>query len=79
VFVAVLPSRPLAVSRRGSAALSNLRINQKRRVYGPNLMRRCLAAAERTDRHFLLGGTAEERQKLEELFRLLYPAVQIVD
>jgi N-acetylglucosaminyldiphosphoundecaprenol N-acetyl-beta-D-mannosaminyltransferase len=48
------------------------------RVYGPNLMRRCLVAAERTDRHFLLGGTAEEREKLEEMCRRQYPAVQIV-
>jgi N-acetylglucosaminyldiphosphoundecaprenol N-acetyl-beta-D-mannosaminyltransferase len=47
------------------------------RVYGPNLMRRCLAASEQSDRHFLLGGTAEERRRLEEMCRHQYPAVQI--
>jgi N-acetylglucosaminyldiphosphoundecaprenol N-acetyl-beta-D-mannosaminyltransferase len=48
------------------------------RVYGPDLMRRCLAASEESDRHFLLGGTAEERQRLEEMCRHQYPAVRIV-
>jgi N-acetylglucosaminyldiphosphoundecaprenol N-acetyl-beta-D-mannosaminyltransferase len=48
------------------------------RVYGPDLMRRCLAGSEQSDRHFFLGGTGKERQRLEEMCRHKYPAVRIV-
>jgi N-acetylglucosaminyldiphosphoundecaprenol N-acetyl-beta-D-mannosaminyltransferase len=50
----------------------------KDRVYGPDLMRHCLSATEPTDRHFLLGGTNEEREKLEGVLRDQYPAAQVV-
>jgi UDP-N-acetyl-D-mannosaminuronic acid transferase (WecB/TagA/CpsF family) len=41
----------------------------KDRVYGPDLMRHSLAATDPTDRHFLLGGTEAERQRLEQVLR----------
>jgi N-acetylglucosaminyldiphosphoundecaprenol N-acetyl-beta-D-mannosaminyltransferase len=47
------------------------------RVYGPDLMRRVLAVAGTTDRHFLLGGTEAERRKLEQVLRNEYPRARV--
>lgn len=49
------------------------------RVYGPDLMRHILSASTPAHRHVLLGGSEEERPKLEEALRRQYPHVQIVD
>jgi N-acetylglucosaminyldiphosphoundecaprenol N-acetyl-beta-D-mannosaminyltransferase len=54
------------------------RAGLKDRVYGPDLMRECLAATYPEARHFLLGGTNEERQNLEEVLRSRYPGVRLV-
>jgi N-acetylglucosaminyldiphosphoundecaprenol N-acetyl-beta-D-mannosaminyltransferase len=56
--------------------LHNARLTD--RVYGPDLMRHCLSVADPVDRHFLLGGSAEERQKLEGVLRCQYPRVRVV-
>jgi N-acetylglucosaminyldiphosphoundecaprenol N-acetyl-beta-D-mannosaminyltransferase len=50
----------------------------KDRVYGPDLMRRILASAESSERHFLLGGTEAERKRLEHVLAREYPRVNIV-
>ena len=49
----------------------------KDRVYGPDLMRHSLAASDPTHRHFLLGGTEEERQRLEQVLRDKYPRARV--
>jgi N-acetylglucosaminyldiphosphoundecaprenol N-acetyl-beta-D-mannosaminyltransferase len=54
------------------------RAGLKDRVYGPDLMRHCLSAADTPERHFLLGGADQERQKLEQILRRQYPRVRIV-
>ena len=48
------------------------------RVYGPDLMRRILATAESSERHFLLGGAEAERKKLKDVLAREYPKVDIV-
>lgn len=48
------------------------------RVYGPDLMRRILATAEVSERHFLLGGTELERKRLETVLAREYPQATIV-
>ncbi len=50
----------------------------KDRVYGPDLMRHSLAASDPTDRHFLLGGTEEDRQRLEQVLRDKYPRARVL-
>jgi N-acetylglucosaminyldiphosphoundecaprenol N-acetyl-beta-D-mannosaminyltransferase len=50
----------------------------KDRVYGPDLMRHSLAATDPTHRHFLLGGTEEERQRLEQVLREKYPRARVL-
>jgi N-acetylglucosaminyldiphosphoundecaprenol N-acetyl-beta-D-mannosaminyltransferase len=47
------------------------------RVYGPDLMRHILATTEPAERHFLLGGTAIEREKLEQVVARDYPQAKI--
>jgi len=47
------------------------------RVYGPDLMRHILATAGPAERHFLLGGTQTERDKLEQVVARDYPQAQI--
>ena len=50
----------------------------KDRVYGPDLMRRTLAAAESGERHFLLGGTEAELAGLERVLARDYRKADIV-
>jgi N-acetylglucosaminyldiphosphoundecaprenol N-acetyl-beta-D-mannosaminyltransferase len=53
------------------------RIKLRDRVYGPDLMRHILATTEPAERHFLLGGTATERKKLEQVVARDYPQAKI--
>jgi N-acetylglucosaminyldiphosphoundecaprenol N-acetyl-beta-D-mannosaminyltransferase len=48
------------------------------RVYGPELMLRCFAAARQGERHFLLGGTDEMREKLEKALTDRFPGLVFV-
>lgn len=47
------------------------------RVYGPELMLRCCAAARNGERHFLLGGTDEMRQKMEKALLGRFPGLAL--
>ena len=47
------------------------------RVYGPDLMRNILATTGASERHFLLGGTEAEREKLEQVVARDYPQAKI--
>jgi N-acetylglucosaminyldiphosphoundecaprenol N-acetyl-beta-D-mannosaminyltransferase len=47
------------------------------RVYGPDLMRHILATTGPNERHFLLGGSNVERQKLEQVVARDYPQAKI--
>jgi N-acetylglucosaminyldiphosphoundecaprenol N-acetyl-beta-D-mannosaminyltransferase len=49
----------------------------KDRVYGPDLMRYILATTGPAERHFLLGGTEVEREKLEQVIARDYPQAKI--
>jgi N-acetylglucosaminyldiphosphoundecaprenol N-acetyl-beta-D-mannosaminyltransferase len=53
------------------------RIKLRDRVYGPDLMRYILATTGPTERHFLLGGTEAEREKLERVLARDYPQATI--
>lgn len=48
------------------------------RVYGPELMLRCFAAARNGERHFLLGGTDEMREKMEKALIRRFPGLGLV-
>jgi N-acetylglucosaminyldiphosphoundecaprenol N-acetyl-beta-D-mannosaminyltransferase len=48
------------------------------RVYGPELMTRCLAASGNEQRHFFLGASVAMRERLQEVLKQRFPALTIV-
>jgi N-acetylglucosaminyldiphosphoundecaprenol N-acetyl-beta-D-mannosaminyltransferase len=48
------------------------------RVYGPELMTRCLAASGSEQRHFFLGASDAMRERLQEVLKQRFPALTIV-
>jgi N-acetylglucosaminyldiphosphoundecaprenol N-acetyl-beta-D-mannosaminyltransferase len=47
------------------------------RVYGPELMLRCFAASQNGEKHFLLGGSDEMREKLEKALLGRFPGLAL--